>query len=121
MTLIIIEHNGSQIYFNDWTNLKNPEQFSSKVEESNDNTRELITQGKKDILTLTDVTGSFIFGDSVRIIKEASLLANGITKKSATIGLSSAKKLLLNSLNIFAKSNVKAFNTIEEAKDWLIE
>ena len=40
------------IYFNDWRNLKNLDDFAIKIDEGNQNTLELIKQGKKDILTL---------------------------------------------------------------------
>jgi len=120
MALNKILHKGKTIYFNDWTNLKNPKDFAPKIEEGNSNTKFLIDLDKKDVLTLTDVTGSFTFGETIQWIKDAAKLAKPITKKSATVGLSTSKKILLNSLNSFSKSEVKAFDTIEEAKDWLV-
>ncbi|MEA2043268.1 MAG: hypothetical protein U9N85_12065 [Bacteroidota bacterium] len=116
-----IQYKGKTIYINDWKNLKNSDQFKPKIEEGNKNTQALIEQGKTNILTLTDITGSFVFGDTVQLLNQASKLANGITKKSATVGLTGGKKVILNSINVFAKSDVKAFNTIEEAKEWLVK
>ena len=120
MALTIIEHKGKQIYYNDWRNIANPEDFKPKIEAGNENTIQLINQGKTNILTLTDITNSFIFGETVQMLKEASKLANPITEKSATVGLSSVKKLILNGINVFSGAKVKAFDTIEQAKDWLI-
>lgn len=120
MALTKIQHKGKTIYFNDWTNLSNFDDFKPKIEEGDENTKELIADGKTNILTLTDITGSFIFGETLPLLREAGKLSKGITKKSATVGLSFAKKILLNSLNVFANSDIKAFDTIEEAKDWLI-
>ncbi len=120
MPLNKITHKGKIIYFNDWTNLKDENDFAPKIEEGNANTRFLMNAGKKDILTLTDVSGSFTFGKTIQLMKEAAALAKPITKKSATVGLSGSKIVLLNSLNYFSKSDIKAFSTIEEAKDWLV-
>ena len=109
------------IYFNDWRNLKNLDDFAIKIDEGNQNTLELIKQGKKDILTLTDVSNSFVYGKTLQLLKEASQLSLGITKKSATVGLSTAKKIILNGINTFANSNIKAFDSLEEAKEWLVK
>ncbi|MCK5536338.1 MAG: hypothetical protein KAI79_05890, partial [Bacteroidales bacterium] len=59
--------------------------------------------------------------DIVQMLREAGKLAKSITKKSATVGLSSAKKIILNSINTFSQAKIKAFDTVEEAKDWLAE
>ncbi len=120
MAINTITHKGKTIYYNDWRNLKRPEAFAPKIKEGNENTKTLMDEGKKDILTLTDVSGSYTYGETIQWIKEAAKLAKPITKKSASVGLSISKKILLNSVNTFSKSDVKAFDNIEEAKDWLV-
>ena len=121
MALTIIEYKGKIIYYNDWRNLKNDEQFRPKIEEGDENTRQLINEGEKDILTLTDVTGSFAYDDTITLLKESAKLARPITIKSATVGLSMAKKILLNGLNMISRTDLKAFDTLEDAKNWLVE
>lgn len=121
MALTIIEYKGKIIYYNDWRNLKNDEQFRPKIEEGDENTRQLISDGEKNILTLTDITGSFAYDDTIILLKEAAKLARPITKQSATVGLSIAKKILLNGLNMVARTDLKAFDTIDEAKEWLVK
>ena len=79
MALNKILHKGKTIYFNDWRNLKNPKDFEPKIKEANDNTKLLINLGKKDVLTLTDITGSYTFGETVQWIKDAAKLAKPIT------------------------------------------
>lgn len=121
MALTTITHKGKTIYFNDWRGLKQTKDFVPKIEEGNQNTLDLIEQGKTDILTLTDVTDSYVFGEALELLKKAGKTAKAITRKSATVGLTSSKRILLNSLNRFADTNVKAFDTIEEARDWLVK
>jgi len=121
MALTTIKHKGKTIYYNDWRNLKNLEQFKPKILDGNNNTRELIRAGKTNILTLTDITNSYIIGEVAELLREASKLASPITKKSATVGLSAVKKIILNGINLFANSDIKAFDTIEEAKSWLVK
>ena len=120
MALKIIEYKGKIIYHNDWRNLKNPKEFQPKIEEGMQNTEQLIRSGKTDILTLTDVSNSFIFGETVQLLKSAAKTAKPITKKSATVGLSIPKKILLNAINIFAGTDLRALDTVEQAKEWLV-
>ncbi len=120
MSITTITHAGKVIYFNDWRKLKTPEEFNKEIEISNKKTQELQSEGKSDILILTDVTGSFMYGDTLSKLKESGKLAKSITKKSAVVGLSLAKKVILNGVNIFASSEIKAFNTVDEAKQWLV-
>ena len=120
MALTVIEYKEKQIYYNDWRNITNQKEFEPKIKEANENTKLLINEGKTDILILTDVTDSSIFGETIQMIKEAAKLTTPITKKSATVGLSSVKKLMLNGVNIFAGTKIRAFSTVRQAKEWLV-
>ena len=121
MALNTIEKNGKIIYYNDWKNLKTPEQFKPKIDEGNKNTEQLIKEGKNDILTLTDVSNSFIYGETIKLLNEAAKLAKPITKKTATVGITGAKKTLLNGINLLTKASIKYFDTVDEALNWLVE
>ena len=117
---IKIEHKGVDIAYLDYRNLKMPADFSTKVKETME--RIVFYQENKidNILVLTDLTGSFIFGDATKYLKESTKLGRPFIKKSAVIGISGAKKVLLNMINVFSGYQTKAFSSIEEAKDWLV-
>ena len=121
MAISTITRNEKIIYCNDWKGLKNPEQFKPKIDEGNKNTRQLIAEGKTNILTLTDISNSFVFGDTIKMLGEAAKLAKSITYKSATVGISGGKRTILNGINLFSKAKIKYFDTVEEAIEWLVE
>lgn len=120
MALTTIKHKGKIIYYNDWRNLKNVADFKIHIESTNEDVHRLIKEGKTDILALADVTNSFLIGETLQLIKESGKLSKKITRKSAAIGLSLAKRVILNSVNRFGNTNIKAFDNIEEAKEWLV-
>ena len=50
---------------------------------------------------------------------EAGLLIKNMVDKQAMLGIIGIKKVLLNTYNKITKSSLKAFNTKEEACEWL--
>lgn len=117
----IISHKGKDIAYLDYRNLKKPSDFKIKVGETLERTKYYYENNIKDILVLTDLTGSFIFGDAPKYLKESTKLGKPFVKKSAVIGISGTKRVLLNMINVFSGYRTKAFSTIEEAKDWLVK
>ena len=115
----IIEHKGKKIAYLDYRNLKKPDDFKAKVGETIERTNYYYDNNIKDILVLTDLTGSFIYGDAPKYLKQSTKLGKPFVKKSAVIGLSGAKRVILNMINVFSGYQTKAFSSIEEAKDWL--
>ncbi len=120
-TTIVIEHKGVKIAYLDYRNLKKPEEFKAKVGETFERIKYYTENNIKDILILTDLTGSFIYGESQKHLKESTKMGRNFVKKSAVIGISGGKKILLNMINTFSGYQTRAFNTIEEAKDWLVK
>ena len=37
------------------------------------------------------------------------------------VGLSTAQRIILNTINMFSGTNIQGFDDIEEAKDWLVK
>ena len=116
----IIEHKGVKIVYLDYRNLKKTEDFKRKVHATIERTKFYEENNISDLLVLTDLTDSFIVGDASKYLKQSTKLGKSFVKKSAVIGITGAKKVILNIINVFSGYQTKAFDTAEEAKDWLI-
>ena len=68
------------------------------------------------------MTDARVFGEALNETKRVIKKLRPYSKKSAMVGLSPAKVILLGAINLFAGENKasKQFRTIEEAKDYLV-
>lgn len=78
-------------------------------------------QNRNDLLLLFDITDATVFGEA---LAESKLFAKKIQpfrKKSALIGITGAKRVILQSVLLFAGSSnqVKSFETSAQAELWL--
>jgi hypothetical protein len=79
----------------------------------------MISRGENQ-LTLTDVRNTFGDSETVAKLKEISSKTKFYRKKAAVVGVTGVKSVLLKAINLFSKSEVVPFDTIEEAKEWLV-
>ncbi len=111
-----IYHNNKKIYYTNWSNIISTEEALAAIKETSDF---ILLQNEYDILEIIDVSNSFASIESLTELKRIAKLTSKFSKKKAIIGISSAKKILLNSVNRIAGTNIRAFDTVEEAKEWL--
>jgi hypothetical protein len=116
-----INHNGKEIYYIDYTNLKLEEEFLSAIKSTNAFREKVKASGKKDLLMLVNVTNSYVYGQAFAEIKRSGKLTQSITKRTAVVGITGAKRTFLDIVNAFTSLNVKSFENIEDAKDWLVK
>lgn len=116
-----ITYKGTEIYFVDYRNIKKTEEFLEAIEGTNKFREGLKKEGRKDLLMLVDVTGSFVFGDILDRLKKSKKETVPLLKKSAIVGVSGSKKILLNIVNAFTNFESKAFDSQEDALNWLIK
>jgi len=116
-----IEHKGKEIYFVDYTNIKSTERFLEVIKETNAFREKTKQLGKKNILLLVDITGSYVYGETLDAIKRSGKITKELTKKEAIVGITGAKKILLQISQLFTGMQLKSFDTVEEAKDWLVQ
>ncbi|MEN8121413.1 MAG: hypothetical protein ABFS35_13760 [Bacteroidota bacterium] len=114
-----IEHKGKKIIYHDLSKLNTDEavrvvrQFEQFVIKNKDNPA---------LVSLTDFTDAHIFGESFEEVKRVAKLVRPILNKRAVIGITGVKKVLYKAANIFANGTPsKMFNTLEEAKDYLVK
>jgi len=116
-----INHNGSEIYYIDYSNLKLEEEFLEAIKSTNAFREKVKASGKTDLLMLVNISNSYIYGQAFAEIKKSGKLTQSITKRTAVIGITGAKKTFLDIVNVFTSLNVKPFDNIDEAKDWLVK
>jgi len=54
-------------------------------------------------------------------IKMSARITKELTSKEAVVGVTGAKKILLRITQLFAGMQLRPFDTLEEAKEWLIQ
>jgi hypothetical protein len=114
-----IEFKGKEIYYVDYSGIKTNEDFLTVIRQTNTFREKIKAEGKKDLLLLVDITGSFVYGEVLSEIKKAGKITKEITSKEAVVGITGGKKILLNIVKSFSNMNIKVFDTVEDAKEWL--
>ena len=113
-----IEHNGKEILYVDYSGLYD-EELANATFEVNDFFKKL---EKHEILILVDVRNSYATEKlTVDVLKKNATIAKPYAKKTAVVGVTKTQDVILTVVNMFSGLQVKPFNTVEEAKDWLIE
>lgn len=115
-----IEHKGKEIYYVDYSNIKTNEEFLATIKQTNGFREKVKAEGKRDLLMLVDITGSFVYGEVLEEIKKAGKQTKQITAREAVVGVTGGKKILLKIMQTITNMNLKVFDTIEDAKDWLV-
>jgi len=112
-----IEHKGEKILFIDMSNLLEKEML-----EIIDYAKKIIrNQQENSLLTLTDVTHSRYNVEVVNAMQEYTKGNKPYVKKAAILGVNPIKRIIFNKIMEFSKRDLVAFDTIEKAKDWLVE
>ena len=115
-----IEYKGREIYFIDYTHLKSTEEFL-KVIKGTDTFREKVkAEGKRNMLVLVDITGSYVYGETLDALKRAAKFSRELTSKEAVVGATGPKKVLLRIVQLFTGMQLRPFDTLEEAQEWLV-
>jgi hypothetical protein len=116
-----IDHKGKEIYFVDYSNIKSTGEFLAVIKGTNAFREKVKADGKRNILMLIDVSGSYIYGEVLDAIKISGRISKELTKKEAIVGVTGAKKILLRVAQLFTGMQLRPFDTIDQAKDWLIQ
>lgn len=111
-----IEYKGKKILLTDYSNAT-PDVIISTVKES---ISVSATQKEKSILQIVDVTDVTYDKNSWQIFRQAAKENQPYSKASAVLGVDAAKKFFLTVAKMVSKRNIKAFDNIEEAKEWLV-
>jgi hypothetical protein len=114
-----VDHKGKKILLLDYTNLgTSPEELQEEIAR----TRQLIsTQPPGSLLTLTDVRGSRITPGNVKAMQELVRHNTPYVQWGAVIvGLTGIQLTAFRAIQaVSRRRNLRAFNDLDEAKDWL--
>lgn len=114
-----IEYKGHIIYYSDWTGLQDPPKMVQVIEET---TQAVVDLDKYDLLEIVDVSKSFALREGMSAAKVSAQTTEKYSKKKALIGINNkAKQMLLNFVNMILGKKMVAFETKEEALEWLIK
>lgn len=116
-----IEYKGKEIYYVDYSNLKTSEDFIAVIKSTNSFREQLKSSGKRNLLMLVNITGSYVYGDVLDALKKSGKITKELTKKEAIVGATGAKKILLQISQLFTGMQLRPFETTDEAKEWLVQ
>ena len=118
----LINYKGKEIYFVDYSNIRSSSELLETLKQTNSFRENLISEGRKDLLLLVDVSNFLVGGEALDQLKKAGRLTRQITKKEAIVGLKSYfTKVQIQIFRTFTKMQLKSFENHKTAKDWLIQ
>ena len=111
-----IQHKGKEILLLDFSECK-PEESYQVIEKA----KALIsTRPQQSLLTLTDVTNIRFDNILAERMKEFTAHNKPFVKAAAVVGVTGLKKILFEAVMIFSKRKLHAFETHDQAKEWLV-
>ncbi len=113
-----ITYKNVPILYTNWSNFPTEKEFLDATKET---TNFVVEQNLGNLLELVDVTDSVTTTEIIKASKEAAILTKPFNKKKAVIGISGLKRILLNAVNRIASEKIVAFETKEQALEWLIK
>jgi len=114
-----IYHKGKEILFIDYSGSPNESVMIEILKEA----QKIIISDNKEYLQLVNIANAYVTPLYMKTVKEIAKDTPRLALKRAMVGISGkSRKILLMDYNlIIGKNGIKPFDTIEEAKDWLIE
>ena len=116
-----ISHKGKEIIFSDYGELSGQE-FIDQMKRNVEECAQMVTlSGGCPVLILSDVTDAMVTPTVFDALKQYLAAAKPFTKARAVVGVTGAKKQLLQLANLSSGVETRAFSTLEEAKEWLVQ
>lgn len=113
-----IEHRGRKILLLDYSGLRDPSETLREIAKS----KELVARQPPDsLLTLTYVRDARYDSSVIQALKDLAAHNKPYVKAAAVVGMSGIHRAVYSTLILFTRRNIKAFDEMEEAKDWLVE
>lgn len=113
-----IKYKNKRILYSDCTDLK-----GDGILEIIEATRGILRNLPKNstLLTLDNFTNAYINTKVMSELKQLAEEVNELNLKSAAVGITGVKKVLLTALSKIFKGKLASFDTLEEAKEWLVK
>ncbi len=113
-----ITHKGKRILYQTVENGKSADDNIAVFDEAE---RIIKMQPEQSVLLLTNVVGAHYNTEAADALKRFSANVTPYVIASAAVGVSGIKRIILMSLIRISGRDIKMFETIDQAKDWLVE
>jgi hypothetical protein len=113
-----IHYKNKEILFTCYTEYKTDEKIIKALRH---NRHFITTCGKTGILLLEDIRGTYVKDESMKELQVYMKEITPFLSKYAIIGVTGVKKLILKILSKFSRVEIKPMDSIEEAKEWLVQ
>ncbi len=111
-----IEHRGVRILLIDFSGLQQTEEILREVEVA----REVVAgQRPGSLRTLTHVKGARYTPPVMDALKALTVHNKPYVTAAAVVGMEGLHRVLFRAVVLFSRRNIEAFDTVEEARDWL--
>lgn len=84
-------------------------------------TKAIVDTKSTENLVITDMQDCFVNEAFVELAKQQGKISLPFCKKSAIVGITGIKKLILNTINALSPKPRVPFDTLEAAKEWLAQ
>lgn len=111
-----INYKGKKILFIDYSKCKSIDEMLKQLGDI----RRIYEQSAESFLALNDFTGANPSNEFIEEAKKYKDLFDRKTIKTAVLGITGLKKLLLNGYNVFVKKKQVPFDTKEAALEYLV-
>ncbi len=115
-----IEHNGKKVWYVDYTQLSGTEFLKCIADTEAALIQDMESSGRKDGLILSDISSSTLGSDIVARLKTGGDKVKPYIEKTAMLGVNTpSTRAFLNFAAQLTRLNIRAFQTKEEALEWL--
>ena len=114
-----IEHQGKKIFYQDFSkHFYNSAAVKTELAEVQ---KVVMSQPQNSVLVLTDMRDTNVGSDLIPAMNAASVATKNHVRKTAVLGVSGMKRKLADLLTAITGQQLKYFDDIESAKNWLAE
>jgi len=117
MSLSYITHKGKRILFIDYTQCKSTPEMLKVL----DDVRKEYEKPGGQFLAINDFTGTYGSSEFLNAAQKHKELFDSKTIKTAVLGVTGIKKILLNGYNAFVKKKQMPFDSKAEALEYLVK
>jgi hypothetical protein len=114
-----IEHKGKKIFYQDFSRqFYNSAAVKLELEEVQ---KVVISQPRNTVLVLSDFRDTAVGSDLLSSMNAASNATKDYVRKTAVLGVTGMKRKLADLLTALTGQQLKYFDNLEAAKDWLVQ
>jgi hypothetical protein len=117
------DHKGKKILFLDYSGLRAANPSDKKQIQACINTaKDIVAEKKGKVLFLSYVHEAFLDKDVMAWLRDFAAFTNGngYVEKECAVGVSALQKVFVTTINLFSKAKLVIFDTVDQAKDWLV-